>query len=165
MLTKINIYIIFLPFVSVLVSSIIFLFLQILFNKKYMLNLLISLALALIFILIIIYLLFADINVHQIFYLIFVHLCNSFIFMSLVQLAISSLQLTILRIVYLNPGITKNEILKKYNSDRIFEERIKRLERTDIVYKKNSLYFLKDIKILLYLKFIVFIRKIFNIKN
>ena len=165
MLTKLNVYIIFFPFVSVLLSSILFLFLQIFFNKKYFLNLLISLFLAFIFILIVIYLLLPNLNDHQIFYLIFVHLCNSFIFMSLIQLPISSLQLTILRMIDLNPGITKKEILKKYNPNRIFEERIKRLEATDVICRKNSLYFLKDIKILLYLKLLLSLKKIFNIKN
>tara|TARA_B100001123_G_C15052633_1_gene924189 strand:- start:590 stop:796 length:207 start_codon:yes stop_codon:yes gene_type:complete len=65
----------------------------------------------------------------------------------------------------LNPGITKKEILKKYNPNRIFEERIKRLEATDVICRKNSLYFLKDIKILLYLKLLLSLKKIFNIKN
>ena len=165
MLTKLNVYIIFFPFVSVLLSSILFLFLQIFFNKKYFLNLLISLLWAFIFLLIVIYLLLPKLNDHQIFYLIFVHLCNSFIFMSLIQLPISSLQLTILRMIDLNPGITKKKILKKYNPNRIFEERIKRLEATDVICRKNSLYFLKDIKILLYLKLLLSLKKIFNIKN
>ena len=164
MLTKLNIYIIFLPFISVLLSSILFLFFQIFFNKKYLLNLLVSLLLAFIFILTTIYLLFSYLTDQQIFYLIFAHLCNSYIFMSLIQLPISSLQLTILRMIDLNPGITKKKILKKYDSNRIFEERIKRLEATDIIYRKNSSYFLKDIKILIYLKFLLFLKRLFNIK-
>ena len=164
MLTKLDIYIIFLPFISVLFSSILFLFLQIFFNKKYFLNLLISLFLGFIFILIIIYLLFSYLTDEQIFYIVFAHLCNSYIFMSLIQLVVSSLQLTILRMIDLNSGITKKKILKKYNSNRIFEERIKRLEATGIIYRKNSSYFLKDIKILIYLKFLIFLRRLFNIK-
>ncbi len=165
MLTKLHIYIIFLPFISVLLSGILFLFLQIFFGKKYLLNLLISLLLFFIFILTIIYLLFSYLTDQQIFYLIFSHLCNSFIFMSLIQLSISSLQLTILRMIDSNPGITKKKILKKYNSNHIFEERIKRLETTDILYRKNSSYFLKDIKIIIYLKFLLFLKRLFNIKN
>ena len=69
MLTKLNIYIIFLPFNSVLLSSILFLFFQIFFNKKYLLNLLVSLLLAFIFILTIIYLLFSYLTDQQIVYL------------------------------------------------------------------------------------------------
>ena len=64
-----------------------------------------------------------------------------------------------------NPGITKKKILSKYNSSQIFEERIKRLQAANIIYKKNSSYFLKDIKILMYLKLLLVLRKIFNIKN
>ena len=165
MLTELNNYIIFLPFISVFLSSILFLLVQLLFSKKYLLNLLISLFFSFLFILSIIYISFDNLTNQQIFYLIFSYLCVSFIFMSLIQLAISSLQLTILRMIDLNPGISKKEILKKYNSSHIFEERIKRLVNTDIIYKKNSSYFLKDVKILMYLKFLIILKKIFNIKN
>ena len=37
--------------------------------------------------------------------------------------------MTILRIIYLNPGISRKKIIKKYNSSHIFEERVRRLER------------------------------------
>ena len=165
MLTNFNIYILFLPFFSFLVSSILFLFFQFLFNKKYFLNLLISFSCMLIFVISVIFLLFDNLTGQQIFYLIFSYLCISFIFISIIQLSISSLQLTILRIIDLNPGITKKKILSKYNSSQIFEERIKRLQTANIIYKKNSSYFLKDIKILMYLKLLLILRKIFNIKN
>ena len=36
---------------------------------------------------------------------------------------------------------------------------------TDVIYKKNSSYFLRDIKVLMYLKFLIILKKIFNIKN
>jgi len=73
--------------------------------------------------------------------------------------------LTILRIVYLNPGISRKEIMKKYNSSHIFEERLKRLETGGIIYKKKSSFFLKNKKILLILNFFLILKKIFNIKN
>ena len=165
MLTKLTNYIIFLPFFSVFLSGILFLFTQLLSSKKYLLNLLISLLFSFLFVLTIIYISFDNLTNQQVFYLIFSYLCVSFIFMSLIQLAISSLQLTILRMIDLNPGISKKKILKKYNSSHIFEERIKRLETTDVIYKKNSSYFLRDIKVLMYLKFLIILKKIFNIKN
>lgn len=165
MLTKLNLYIILLPFFSILVQSILFFLLQIINNKKYLLNLLISFFLISIGFLVNIYILNGKITHEQFFYLFFIFLCNSFIFMSLVQLPISSLQLTILRMINLNPGITKKRILKKYNPNVIFEERIKRLESTDVIYKKSSSYYLKDFKILLYLKVLNFLKKIFGIKN
>lgn len=165
MLTKLSIYIILLPFVLVLLSSVLFLFFQFFSNKKYLSNLIISFFVIFLVNLIIIYKFNQNLSYQQIFYLVFAYLCNSFIFMCLVQSPISSLQLTLLRIIRSNPGINKKKIIKKYNSHHIFEERIKRLESTDIIYKKNSSFFLKNKKILLYLNFLFILKKMFNIKN
>ena len=85
--------------------------------------------------------------------------------MVLMQSTISSLQLTILRMIYLNPGIKKKEILKKYNSNNIFKERIKRLLSGGIIYKKNSSFYIKNNNILYYLKFTLLLRNIFTKKN
>jgi hypothetical protein len=85
--------------------------------------------------------------------------------MCLIQAPIRSLQLTILRIIYLNPGISRKEIIKKYNSKHIFEERIRRLEVTNIICRNKSSFFLKNKKILLYLNFLLILKKLFNIKN
>ena len=165
MLTKLNIYIIFLPFFLVLLSSILFMFFQIFVSKNYLSNLIISFFLIFFLVLIVIYKLGPALTDQQIFYLIFAYLCSSFIFMCIIQAPISSLQLTILRLIYLNPGISRKEILKKYNSGDIFEERIRRLETTNIIYKNKSSFFLKNKKILLYLNFTLILKKIFNIKN
>jgi hypothetical protein len=165
MLTKLDIYIIFLPFISVLVSSILFLFFQLFSNKNYLSNLIISFFVIFFLILIIIYKLSPNLNDQEIFYLIFAYLCSSYIFMCLIQAPISSLQLAILRIIYLNPGISRKEIIKKYNSKHIFEERIRRLEATNIIYRNKSSFFLKNKKILLYLNFLLILKKLFNIKN
>ncbi len=165
MLTKLPIYIIFLPFISILLSSILFLFFQFFSNKKYLSNLIISFFLIFVLILIIIFEFSQNLSEQQIFYLIFAYLCNSFIFICLIQTPISSLQLAILRIIYLSPGISRKEIIKKYNSKHIFEERIRRLEATDIIYRNKSSFFLKNKKILLYLNFLLILKKLFNIKN
>ncbi len=165
MLAKLDIYIIFLPFISVLVSSILFLFFQLFSNKNYLSNLIISFFVIFFLILIIIYKLSPNLNDQEIFYLIFAYLCSSYIFMCLIQAPISSLQLAILRIIYLNPGISRKEIIKKYNSKHIFEERIRRLEATNIIYRNKSSFFLKNKKILLYLNFFLILKKLFNIKN
>ena len=116
-------------------------------------------------ILFIIYELSPNLSDQQIFYIIFAYLCNSYIFVTLIQLPISSLQLTLLRIICLNPGISRKKIIKRYNSNHIFDERIKRLETTSIIYKNKSSLFLKNKKILLYLNFLLILRKIFNIRN
>ena len=165
MLTKLPIYIIFLPFISILLSSILFLFFQFFSNKKYLSNLIISFFLIFVLILIIIFEFSQNLSDQQIFYLIFAYLCNSFIFICLIQTPISSLQLAILRIIYLSPGISRKEIIKKYNSKHIFEERIERLEATNIIYRNKSSFFLKNKKILLYLNFLLILKKLFNIKN
>jgi len=165
MLTKINIYIVFLPFFSVLLSSILFLLFQIFTNKNYLSNLIVSFFLIFFLVLIIIYKINSDLTDQQIFYLIFAYLCSSFIFMCIIQAPISSLQLTILRMIYLNPGTSRKEILKKLNSRNIFEERIKRLQNTNIICKKKTSLFLKNKKILLYLNFTLVLKKIFGIKN
>ncbi len=165
MLTKLPIYIIFLPFISILFSSSLFLFFQFFSNKKYLSNLIISFFLIFVLILIIIFEFSQNLSEQQIFYLIFAYLCNSFIFICLIQTPISSLQLAILRIIYLSPGISRKEIIKKYNSKHIFEERIRRLEATDIIYRNKSSFFLKNKKILLYLNFFLILKKLFNIKN
>ncbi len=163
--TKLHIYIIFLPFISIFLSSILFLFFQLFLNKKYLLNLLISFFLISLSILFIIYELSPNLSDQQIFYIIFAYLCNSYIFVTLIQLPISSLQLTLLRIISLNPGISRKKIIKRYNSNHVFNERIKRLEATNIIYKNKSSFFLKNKKILLYLNFLLILKKIFNIKN
>jgi len=165
MLAKLPIYIIFLPFISILLSSILFLFFQFFSNKKYLSNLIISFFLIFVLILIIIFEFSQNLSEQQIFYLIFAYLCNSFIFICLIQTPISSLQLAILRIIYLSPGISRKEIIKKYNSKHIFEERIERLEATNIIYRNKSSFFLKNKKILLYLNFLLILKKLFNIKN
>ena len=165
MLTKLPIYIIFLPFVSILLSSILFLFLQFFSNKKYLSNLIISFIVIFALTLIIIYEFSQNLSSQQIFYLIFAYLCNSFIFMCLIQTPISSLQLTLLRMIHLNPGISRKKIIKKYNSNNVFEERIKRLETSDIIYRDKSSLFLKNKKILLILNFFLILKKMFNIKN
>ena len=162
---KLNIYIIFLPFISILLSSILFLFFQIFLKKKYFINLMISLISIFFLIILFIYKLYPNLSDHQIFYIIFAYLCNSFIFMNLVQACVSSLQLTILKIIYLNPGISKKEIIKKYNSKHLFEQRVRRLESADIIYKDKSSFFLKNKKILLVLNFFLIMKKIFNISN
>ena len=165
MLTKLHIYIIFFPFISIFLSSILFFFFQLFLNKKYLLNLVISFFLISFSILFIIYKLSPNLSDQQIFYIIFAYLCNSYIFVTLIQMPISSLQLTLLRIIRLNPGISRKKIIKRYNPNHVFDERIKRLEATNIIYKNKSSLFLKNKKILLYLNFLLILKKIFNIKN
>ena len=161
MLTKLNIIVILLPFFSVFISSILFLIFQIFSNKNYLLNLIISFLTIFSLILVITYKISSSINDKEVFYLIFTYMCTFYLFMCLIQSQVSSLQLTILRMIYLYPGISKKKILKKYNANNIFNERIKRLESGGMIYKKNSSFFIKNNKIILYLNFTKILKKIF----
>ena len=162
---KSDIFLIFSPFVLIFISAAFFLFFQFFLKKKYFLNLMISIFLIFFLILIFLYKFNSNFSDNQIFYLISAYLCNAFIFMNLIQTCISSLQLAVLRIVYLNPSISKKEIIKKYNSKHIFEERVKRLELAGIIYKKKTSFFLKNTKILLVLNFFLILNKIFYINK
>ena len=165
MLTKFNILIILLPFLSVFISSILFLIFQIFNNKNYLFNLIVSFLIIFFIFLFMIYNISYKISDIEIFYLIFTYICSFYLFMCLMQSQISSLQLTILRMIYMYPNINKKEILKKYNANKIFEERIKRLESGGIIYKKKSSFFIKNNKIIIYLNFTKILRKIFNVNS
>ena len=165
MLTKFNILIILLPFLSVFISSILFLIFQIFNNKNYLFNLLVSFFIVLLIFLFTIYNISYKISEIEIFYLIFSYICSFYLFVCLVQSQISSLQLTILRMIYLYPNINKKEMLKKYNANKIFKERIKRLQSGGIIYKKKSSFFIKNNKIIIYLNFTKILRKVFNVNS
>ena len=105
-----NTFIIIMPFILSMFSAILFLLLQIFLKNKYFTNLIISLILILVLNLFIIYRLNYNLDENKIFYLIFVYLCNSFIFMNLIQATVSSIQLVLLKIIYLNPGISRKDI-------------------------------------------------------
>jgi len=158
-------FIIISPFVSIFFVGVLFLFFQLTIKKKYFINLLISMSIIFFVIIFVIYKLRFNINDLQIFYIIFAYICNLYIFMNIIQACISSVQLTTLKIIYLNPGIKKNKILKMYNSRHLFEQRLKRLESGGIIYRNKSSFFLKEKKILLVLNFFSILRKIFGIKN
>ena len=86
---NLNTFIIFMPFVLSILSAILFLYLQIFLKNKYFNNLIISLILPLILNLFIIFRLNYNLDENKIFYLIFVYLCNSFIFMNLIQASVN----------------------------------------------------------------------------
>ena len=157
-----NSFIILIPFVLSLLSAIVFLFLQTFLKNKYFNKLIISLILILVFNFYIIFKLHYNIDENQIFYLVFVYLCNSFVFMNLIQASVSSIQLVLLKIIYLNPGISRKAILKKYNSKSLFEQRLKRLKLGNIIGVKKNSYFLKNNKILFVLNFFLILKKIFK---
>ena len=157
-----NSFILLMPFVLSILSAILFLFLQNFLKNKYFNNLIISLILVLILNFYIIFRLNYNLDENKFFYLIFVYLCNSFIFMNLIQASVSSIQLVLLKIIYLNPGISREAILKKYNSRQLFEQRLKRLKSGKIIGIKKNSYFLKNKKILFVSGFFLIVKKLFK---
>ena len=162
---KMQIYIILLPFVFSFFASILFLFFQLIIKKKYFLKLLASLIIIFFVILFFIYKTKISFNNEQIFYLIFVYLCNSFIFLNIIQACISSLQLAVLRMIYFKPGISRKTIIAKYSPVIIFDQRIKRLVAADIISVKKNYFSLKSTKILFVLNFFNLLKKTFAINN
>lgn len=159
--TELKILIILLPFAAVLISSIFFIIFQMLLNKSYLFNLIISFFIVLFLILIQILKINFFITIKEIFYIIFSFTCSFYLFTCLIQSQISSIQLTLLRIIDTFTKINKKKILKIYNVNNMFEERIKRLELSGLIKKKKSSYFIKNKKIIIYLNFTKLLRNIF----
>lgn len=165
MLSKYNIFIIIFPFLSIFLSSLIFLVLQNINNKNYFYNLILSFILILCFIIFFILKIFISIENKEILYIIFSYSCLFHLFMCLIQAQISSVQLTLLRMINLNPNLNKKKLLKKYNANKMFNERVKRLESGGIILKKKSFLLINNNKIKLYLGLTQILRKIFNPNN
>ena len=84
--------------------------------------------------------------------------------MNLIQAPISSLQVALLRIIKTGPNLSEKDIQKKYNSNIIFEERIRRLCQSEILFEKKSILEIKGKKILILLKFIKFFKTLHKVR-
>jgi len=60
------------------------------------------------------------------------------------------------------PNIDKNQIQIKYNLKNIFDQRIKRLVKTNVIVKGNSKLKLKNNKFLIVLRLIGLVRKLYG---
>ena len=139
-LNNIN-FILVLPFLSFGITAFQFYLLQ-LFSKKSFNNFILS-----ILTLLIINFIYLFLNIHliSIFYFTFVLLTmimNVYIFLNIIQLPISSIQINILRVLNKN-NMTKEKLLKQYNDTKIFEIRFKRLSNSNIFKYKNKNLLLK----------------------
>ena len=104
-MNKSDFLILLLPFFSTSIYVLTFLITQILKRNSYLSNLLYSFILIL-SIKIILAFIFQDlIEIKELMYIFFVFFCTSFIFMNLIQVPISSLQVKILRKIKKNNGI------------------------------------------------------------
>lgn len=158
MLNNIN-YIIVIPFLSLGIILFQFFLLQ-LFSRKKMNNFIISTST-----LIIINLIYLILNLKliSIFYSIFILLTvimNIYIFLNIIQLPVSSIQINILRVLN-KRSMTKKQLLLQYNDSKIFNIRFKKLYDSNVikyVNKKitiNSNFLIFTLNIFLYLNKII----------
>ena len=163
-MNKSDFLILLLPFFSTSIYVLTFLITQILKRNSYLSNLLYSFILIL-SIKIILAFIFQDlIEIKELMYIFFVFFCTSFIFMNLIQVPISSLQVKILRIIKKNNGIKESKIYNIYNANHIFEERFNTLLKNKTLKKDKSLIRFNNKKILLFYYLIKYIKIIHNIK-
>ena len=92
----------------------------------------------------------------------FLILLNSYIYMNIIQIIVSSIRVNILKLFYKKK---KNKIKKLFNDERLFEKRINRLNSASIIVLKKKYVLLNSKKILIILFFYVLVKKIYNIKK
>ena len=110
--TELDLLIILFPFAAVLISSIFFLIFQIFLDKSYLFNLVISFFIVLFLMLTQVFKLNFLITIKEIFYIIFSFMCSFYLFTCLIQSQISSIQLTLLRIINSFKKITKKKNIR-----------------------------------------------------
>ena len=103
-MNRLNFLIVFSPFVFTLFYVLVFFLVQQLSNEKYLSKLIYSFIFVLLLEIFLITKFYNFLNIQQIFYILFIFICNSFIFMNLIQIPISSLQVKLLRIISKNNG-------------------------------------------------------------
>ena len=98
----------------------------------------------------------------SIFHIIFITLTsimNIYIFLNLIQLPVSSIQINILRIIN-KKKITQIQLQKKYNDHKIFNLRFKRLLESNVFDYKNGKFLIKSKFVTLVLNIFLFLQKI-----
>jgi hypothetical protein len=163
-MNKLNFLILFLPFISSFVYVFIFFISQILRKKRYLSNLIYSFILVLIIKIILVFNFIDYIEFKYLSFLFLVFFCNGFIFMNLIQVPISSLQVKLLRIIHKSNGIKESKIYSLYNANHIFEERLKTFIANKTIKKEKSLIKLNNKKILFFYYLIKYLKIIHNIK-
>lgn len=159
-----NFLIIFSPIILFFNFILVYLILQKINYINYLKNLFYTFFFVLISISLIILKFFNHINFQEIVYLYFSFFCISFISFNLIQLPISSLHVSLIRMIKKYPNINKNQIQIKFNLKNIFDQRIKRLIKTNIITKKKSTLKLKNDKFLIALNLINLIRRLYGFR-
>lgn len=151
-------FILLLPFLSFVLIALQFYILQ--FISKNRLN---NFAISCISVSIInFFYIFESILLIPIFHIIFITLTsimNIYIFLNLIQLPVSSIQINILRIIN-KKKITQIQLQKKYNDHKIFNLRFKRLLESNVFDYKNGKFLIKSKFVTLVLNIFLFLQKI-----
>ena len=153
-----------LPFLTTLIYVLTFFISQLLKRNSYLSNLLYSFVSILVIKIILVFIFKDLIEIKEFIYIFFSYLCMSFVFMNLIQVPISSLQVKILRIIKKNNGLKESKIYNIYNANHIFEERFNTLLKNKTIKKDKALIRINNKKILLFYYLIKYIKIIHNIK-
>ena len=163
-MNKFDFLILLLPFLTTLIYVLTFFISQFLKRNSYLSNLLYSFVLILVIKIILVFIFKDLIEIKEFIYIFFAYLCMSFVFMNLIQVPISSLQVKILRIIKKNNGLKDSKIYNIYNANHIFEERFNTLLKNKTIKKDKALIRINNKKILLFYYLIKYIKIIHNIK-
>ena len=163
-MNRLNFLIVFSPFVFTLFYVLVFFLVQQLSNEKYLSKLIYSFIFVLLLEIFLITKFYNFLNTQQIFYILFIFICNSFIFMNLIQIPISSLQVKLLRIISKNNGLNEKKINSKYTPSNIFEERIKTFINNETIIKEKSILKLRSQKILIFYMFLKYFKALYNVR-
>ena len=163
-MNKFDFLILLLPFLTTLTYVLTFFISQFLKGNSYLSNLLYSFVLILVIKIILVFIFKDLIEIKEFIYIFFAHLCMSFVFMNLIQVPISSLQVKILRIIKKNNGLKESKVYNIYNANHIFEERFNTLIKNKTIKKDKALIRINNKKILLFYYLIKYIKIIHNIK-
>ena len=163
-MNKFDFLILLLPFLTTLIYVLTFFISQFLKRNSYLSNLLYSFVLILVIKIILVFIFKDLIEIKEFIYIFFSYLCMSFVFMNLIQVPISSLQVKILRIIKKNNGLKESKIYNIYNANHIFEERFNTLLKNKTIKKDKALIRINNKKILLFYYLIKYIKIIHNIK-
>ena len=154
------IIVLILPIISFFSLFILFFISKLFFNKKIQ-NILFSILFLLIFNSIFTTIYYRVLDNFHIAYLILTFVMNIYIFINILNLPVSSIQINILRLIK-KKRISEKKLFKIYNDKKIFNIRYKRLIKNNVFsYKKNK-FEIKNKFLVFILKIFLFLRKISN---
>ena len=154
------IIVLILPIISFFSMFVLFFISKLFVNNKIH-NILFSISFLLIFNFIFITNYYRNLDNFYIAYLILTYVMNIYIFINILNLPVSSIQINILRLIK-KKNISEKNLIKIYNDKKIFNIRYKRLIKNNVfTYKKNK-FEIKSKFLIFILTIFIFLRKISN---